>query len=911
MFGRKQIASREFASRSLRRLGALHLESLETRTLLAADPVISEFVARNDGGLRDGDGRTPDWIEIQNVGDEAVDLSGYRLTDDADELTKWKFPSISLEAGEFLIVFASGQDSGNYVDAGGFLHTNFSLSRSGDYIALVDPSGTVLSEFGNEGMPYPEQLANVSYGLGTSTVEPARAGYFTTPTPGTQNAPNDEVFASFVGDTKFSVDRGYYDEPVEVEISTATAGAVIHYTTDGSEPTLSNGSQYAGPLTVSTTTVLRAAAFADNAIPSNVDTQTYIFLNDVVQQDGAGLPETWGVFPFGTTEAAAGDPVPSNYEVDPKVVNDPRYRDTIEDDLRTLPTISVVMDPNDLWDPERGIYANPVEQGVDWERAASVEMIGTDGKSTEFQIDSGVRIHGGFGRRPSACAKHSLRLLFKGEYGPTKLEYPLFGEDQVDQFDTIVLRANYNYSWCRGNRGGAQTGADYTMVTDAWGAVAQEDMGGLSPNSTFVHLYLNGLYWGVYVPTERPNASFQAEHRGGDKEDYDVMGHSGLIDGSSDAWRDVGRLARRNPVDFAALEETIDMDNYIDYMILNQFGGNGDWPQNNWFASRKREDGEKWQFHSWDTEFFFINLNENRIRTIPSQGPGIFYNELRNDDAFRLHFADRIHRHLFNNGALTPDANVARLNTLAEPLDRAVVGESARWGDAWMDQVDPPRTRDDDWIPRLDELREDYFPRRTEIVIRQYRSVGLYPSADAPVFSQHGGDVVDGFGLSIDGLDQEGTIYVTTDGSDPRAADGTASPTAFAFEGVPLTIRESQTVKARFFDGDEWSALTEADFTIPVVRQPGDSNGDGIFNSSDLVFVFRAAEYEDGIDGNSTFEEGDWNGDGDFDSADLVAAFQAANYVAEASPRAPDPAAIIDLIFGDDSPLRKKTAFIA
>ncbi len=98
---------------------------------------------------------------------------------------------------------------------------------------------------------------------------------------------------------------------------------------------------------------------------------------------------------------------------------------------------------------------------------------------------------------------------------------------------------------------------------------------------------------------------------------------------------------------------------------------------------------------------------------------------------------------------------------------------------------------------------------------------------------------------------------------------------------------------------------------IPVTRQPGDSNGDGIFNSTDLILVFRAGEYDDGIDGNSTFEEGDWNGDGDFDSADLVAAFQAANYVAEAVPTTPDPAAIIDLIFDDDSPLRKRTTFVA
>ena len=480
-----------------------------------------------------------------------------------------------------------------------------------------------------------------------------------------------------------------------------------------------------------------------------------------------------------------------------------------------MPTVSLVIDPDDLWDAERGIYANPVEQGIDWERAASVELIGLDGKTTEFQIDSGVRIHGGFGRRPAACAKHSFRLLFKGDYGPTKLEYPWFGADQVDRFDTIVLRGNYNYSWCRGDRGGTQTGKDYTMVTDAWGSVSQEEMGGLSPNSTFVHLYLNGLYWGIYVPTERPNASFQAEHRGGDKEDYDVMGHAGLIDGNQDAWRDLTRAVRENPVDYAAVQELIDMDNYMDYMILNQFGGNGDWPQNNLVciskAIRRRKGGS---FIAGTQSSFFINLNENRVGGVPSQGPGIFYNELRDVDQFRRQFADRIHRQLFNDGALTPDANISRLDLLVGPLDRAVVGESARWGDAWMDQVSPPRTRDDDWIPKLNELRDVYFPQRGDIVIEQYRAVGLYPDTDAPEFNQHGGSVPVGFGLAIRNPNEEGTVYYTTDGSDPRLSDGSVAPTAFVYDGTPVAIADGQLVKARAIKDTEWSALTEAEFSI-------------------------------------------------------------------------------------------------
>jgi hypothetical protein len=94
----------------------LSLESLESRQLLAAGPIINEFLARNDAGLRDGNGRASDWIEVYNSGDEAVDLSDYRLTDDAKEPAKWHFPSVDLEPGGYLVVFASGQETESVID---------------------------------------------------------------------------------------------------------------------------------------------------------------------------------------------------------------------------------------------------------------------------------------------------------------------------------------------------------------------------------------------------------------------------------------------------------------------------------------------------------------------------------------------------------------------------------------------------------------------------------------------------------------------------------------------------------------------------------------------------------------------------------------------------------------------------
>lgn len=151
--------------RHLRR--GMRLEMFEHRQLLAV--VISEFVASNQAWIEDGDGNSSDWIEIHNAGQDAVDLAGYRLTDSFDDLKKrWSLPQVILQPDEYLVVFVSGQESADYVDAQGNVHANFSLKRGGEYLPLVDPGGTIVSEFGAAGRDYPEQLPNVSYGVAQS-----------------------------------------------------------------------------------------------------------------------------------------------------------------------------------------------------------------------------------------------------------------------------------------------------------------------------------------------------------------------------------------------------------------------------------------------------------------------------------------------------------------------------------------------------------------------------------------------------------------------------------------------------------------------------------------------------------------------------------------------------------------------
>ncbi len=949
---------------------AFALEPLEARQLLAANLMITEFMASNQGTLDDGDGNSTDWIEIHNAGDEAIDLAGYRLTDDAEELNKWTFPSVNLEPGGYLVVFASGQDTANYVDAAGKLHTNFKLSAAGEFVGLVAPDGTVVSQYGSVTEDYPAQLGDVSYGIAQTVVvldgdsdasywlplsdidpawnqpgfdaaaagfatgkaalgyedrpndrtnfageiqtevasgthavlarvefdlndpsaissmtlsmkydngfiayingqqvaianapenanrfstastsapldllarkfedfpltehtgalvdgtnvlaihlmnyvssdssdlllvpeltlvtvdmqaafgEPTRTGFMTAPTPGEPNVSADQIFEGFVGDVAISVDSGFYDEPFQVELTNNTPGAAVYYTTDSSEPTENNGTIYTGPIQITGLTVLRAAAIRPDFIPGKIATNIYIYLDEVLRQNGDGQPSSWGEMGSGCNNSTPQAPARPNYDMDPQVVNDPRYRDTIRDDLKAIPVMSLVLDPEDLWSEDTGIYSNTLKEGIAWERPVSVELIGTDGQ-TEFDIDAGVRIHGGWGRCPSQTNKHSLRLLFRNQYGAAKLDYPLFGEEATDSFDTVVLRANFNHSWATG--GDTNT----TFINDQFAAETQLEMGYAGPHSNWVHLYLNGLYWGLYNPMERPSAPFAADYFGGDKDEYDVLVVGTATDGNSRAWSELTRAADRR--DYDTVQELLDIDAAIDYFIINQYGGNWDWPQNNWYASRRRVDGAKWYFHSWDAEGMFgRGLGENRVNQTGGTLGGLIA-DLRQIEEFRVRYADRIQKHFFNDGLLTPEANIERLNRLAAPIDRAVVGESARWGDGRYDQVNPARTRDDHWLPRLESLRTDYFLKRGDRVLNQFVNADLYPSISAPVFqingeNQYGGSIDSGGTLSMTAV----AAVVTTD-TTLVAIDSTAR----AF--VPIDDSLEAGVGPRWYDVD-------------------------------------------------------------------------------------------------------------
>ena len=628
--------------------------------------------------------------------------------------------------------------------------------------------------------------------------------YFVTPTPGAVNSSN---YWLKVSDTKFDHARGFYSAAFDLAITTSTVGATIMYTLDGSAPSATHGTRYTGPIHISTTAIVQAVAYLTGYAPTSMNTETYIFLGDVIHQPSnpPGFPAVWG------------SGVTANYQMDPDVVNNPQYASTIVADLQALPTVSIVMDPNDMFGSS-GLYLNP---GQLWEKPASIEWINTDG-TTAFQIDAGLRMQGGAGRGDGNL-KHSFRILFRSQYsgGDGQLDYDLFGDGATQQFNDLTLRAGFNDVWP--NNGSA------TYLSDRWTAQTGLDMGDPATHGTYVQLYINGLYWGMYNPVERPDDYFSATYYGGNQDDYDTFSVEGQKTGTPDGWNLLQSLttgsAAQLEANWPAIQQKLDITEFCDYMLTNQFGGNWDWPWNNWWASYDRADPNgKWRFFSWDGEGNLWDVNANKVND--AGGPGDIFQRLRAIPEFRLAFADRVQKFLFDGGALTPAANIARYSALADFIDPGIVGESARWGDGYNDFAGA-YTMDSNWLPQVNWLLDSYFPARTNIVIAQYQVANLFPKytdVTTPAYAingtaKHGGAIQPGDQLTMSTA--VGTIYYTLDGSDPMSH---YNDPAYLYSGS-VTLTAGKVVHARavsIIGGiPTWSALQDATFYIdlaPAIR---------------------------------------------------------------------------------------------
>lgn len=770
----------------------------------AQEPQITEFLASNGSGIVDGNGDHSDWIEVHNPSGTDIDLTGWHITDDEQELTQYTFPTGSvIPAGEYQIIFAS-KDS---TPPAGEWHTNFSLSSNGEYLALVRPDGaTVVSDFAPT---YPEQLEDYSYGPDADNV----LKYYSTPTPG---APNGTGLLGFVADTDFSHNRGFYDSPFDVTVTASDPDADIRYTLDGSEPSLTNGFTYTNPVTVATTTTLRVRAYKTGFLETNVDTQTYLFPADIIQQ-----PKVIPNYPNNSYDLGSGnDETIHDYEMDPAIVNDPNYNTKIIDALKAIPTVSLVTNRNEMFG-SNGFY-----DSNDNESRTSVEVIYPDSPEASEQTDGGVEGHS------HIRLKRSLRLNFRKDLGESSFKTDLFkampwSPEGENEHDVIILRGGNNRAW---SRNWSKEKCSFSI--DELARQMQLGTSGYGMRGSFVHLYINGLYWGMYNAVERADEHFAERYFDGDADDWSARNHGGDLSGPSTRYNQlIGEIKDKDmsvSANYSELQEYVDTEGFIDYMLVQWLNATSDWPNNNWYGVNRNETSPlgstPMRFLTWDSEWSWdLPRNSNDSATEPWVHPDFRKNKTKNQGAdiprifnsakdspdFIRSLGDRAYKHLMNDGSLSDNAMQARYTAITNTVKDPVIAESARWGDSLIDFNEPTYTRDLHWQNEVDHILS-LMPGRGAKLIAALRVEEYYPSIDPPILNQRGGNVIAGFIATLTNPNNGGIIKYTLDGSDP--ADPSNAGALTYTSGI--TITETVQIRARIESGAEWSAQDDVIFFV-------------------------------------------------------------------------------------------------
>lgn len=552
---------------------------------------LNEVLSSNDSSEQDEDGDYSDWIELWNAGTNPLPLAGWGLSDSAASPFKWTFGAVTIQPGEFLVVWASSKNR-PAITNGNQLHTSFAISAGGEEIVLTHPDGTRIDEFAPIAIPTDFSLGRQPDGTGPWK-------YFPVHTPGAANVGTS--YDSLLAPPTFSVAGGVFTANVPLELATTQAEAVIRYTLDGSEPTETS------PLYTNALSLASKAGTPNDLseIPTNY------------QPTGPDYYEGWEppageVFKFHTVRARAFKPgampssaVTQSYLVDAAGTN--RYR---------LPIVSIVSDAANFFDPETGIYVlgnheNYLQSGSAWERPGTIEFFEPDG-ALAFSGDIGIRLHGNTTRsRP----RKALRIYSRGS-GP--FVYPIFPDKPVARFDTFILRNGGN-DWGQG------------VIRDLFqqSLAANTDLD--RQHGRPVLVFLNGEYWGLHDLRERFDDGYAEYNYGLDEHEYVQVeidrttatpnipvydsGNPDLGGDYSNLWNFVRTEGVASPAGYAAVQDRLDVDSFIDFYQANIFFGNTDWPGNNVRAWRSVETNRvagaparhdaRWRYMLYDTDFGF------------------------------------------------------------------------------------------------------------------------------------------------------------------------------------------------------------------------------------------------------------------------------------------------------------------
>ncbi len=809
-------------------------------------PLLFEAMFENaaNAGLESGDPDQSDWIELYNPyapvdtndphHDEYV-LDGWHLTDDPANLSKWTFPAGTvIGPGSYLVIFADGTAQANARDAAGRLHCNFKLGSqpTGDYLALVNPSGQIVDDFCSADLPsFGNKRPDLTFGRHYDPLlRQVVCRYFSNPTPRLPNA--RQAYLGVTPEPEFQTPAGaalpgavMAGGSVTAALHGADTATTCYFTTNCATPTL-DSETYDQPLTFTQTTILRAIASKADWLPSRPVTRSFLFKPDVLSQV---RPAGYGAYYLPGQQLI-------HYAVDPSV-SGPHAAEILAE-LDQVPTVSISV-PHRLLFGSAGFYSIPHEDSDAYEAEGSFEWIPATSEDY-LQENAGCDRAGEASTLTDRNLKHNIDLRFKKRYslfgrgvlhGPAKQHggTPLFPGAAVDEFDQLVVRNPWNTAW---SAVGRYLYAQY--IPDAWLRESERALGNPATRRRWVHLYLNGLYWGVYDLSEHVDAAWAASlererHRtapGFNTAHYEPSGFlvANPSSSASGAVQILGQLqddltalfdVSNNGTRFLVANEKFALSEYADYFLANIAGANFEWNSTNWRAFRNTQASapdQKWHFVCWDGDGCFYDGIWPEVGGFTRPIQGTLQSALSEDPSYRRLFGDRIQKHFFHGGALQceipTEGGLARFDALGAEFLTVARAESARWGDAWP-HGDLPTPGEAELQEEWAASRITYFPGFRAALLNSARSYGLYPAIDAPTVAPYrnipaNSNVAVTFPAGL-------TLEYRFDGFDPHLAGGNSSTTSTLI--IPIgTAAKRLTARCRQ-GASTWSALVDLTLT--------------------------------------------------------------------------------------------------
>ena len=754
-----------------------------------ANPLfISEFVAVGNETRFDEEGDSPDWLEIHNPTADPIPMGGYYLTDDANDLTKWSFPAVTIPPGAYGVVFASGKD--RFV-SGAFIHTNFRLSSNGEYLALVAPDGTtVLSAYAPN---YPLQIPGSSYGIEGSDPDGPR-GYFSLPSPGT---PNGSINPATPLPPTLTPNCATFIDLVEVTLAPTLGVAPIRYTTDGSLPTASSP-LYEGPLSLTSTTHLRARVF------------------DPGSNEG-GLTAGGHFQKLASSSNLTGINPPQTFTSDlPIMIVENFGAGSVPGPGQTLQTARVSV-----------FNVDPVTG------RSSL------GNAPDACFRIGIRRRG---QSSSGFAKPQYRVELREE-DESDLDFPLLGLPSESDWvfngpwtDKSLVRNAFSFELARtiGNEaprtrhfemflstnGGDLVSSEYVGVYVLFESIKlsenRTDLTELTPADEAVPEVTGGYMMRFEPPgiaNDGPRASgwnsleiIEPQAPTTAQRDYvgqyfdDFVATLGWSRGSG-----ANNSGVVNPDPVSGYPAFIDVESFVNHFIISELGRDQDSYVRSDYMFKDRN-GKLNKGPVWDhnlimgTGCCFDNKNTmgwqylfdyNRGGRDHSYEPDWFVPLMRDPD-FRQEVIDRW-TELRIGGPFQLDHLFARLDSQADPLAEAAVRNFTKWNTLGQNGPGFSSPSTQTWEEQIDFMK-GWLTNRTDWIDLQFPMVPRLTPTGASV-------------LEIDGevsVQSENTIYYTLDGSDPRLPGGEINPDALA---LPPSLG---SIPATFFPkNSNWSYLDD------------------------------------------------------------------------------------------------------